>query len=705
MRERPSESLKQTANKLAQLIACGSTDTATLQALLQEFHADENIASHPVREDLQAPVASNAFVGIWKKTFTGKGMVFERDIKKKRQWHQWANVQKIYPKKEKKRIVLLGESVARGFFYDPYYTVAEELKGILENIPAMPPVEVTDLARTNCSMADLLELMHSFMALEPDGLVIFAGNNWAADFYDSFTHEDYAVLKMYFTKGSMAALKDFFENKLRKFIQSFFDKTAGLLSSAGIPIIFIVPGFNLADWKSSYNNRSLPWLPEQQVQSWFDLKVIAEKALIDNDATRLHAAASQMISLDPLNPYGYELLSKYFISAGQRERAGFNLELCRDTALVNRGDNNYPVCFGIIRQTILTAAKQKGFAVVDAHAVYALMAMDEIPGRKYFMDYCHLTIEAIRVTMQQTAKKVVQQLTGMEILLQDIPESGIEPGKEVRATAHFSAAIHNAHRDQPYEIILHHCREALSCSVDVKEIMLQYVNFSTRYASTALCGAFEATILSGKLRQYDGGFALQHPIGGKLMDIKLVNAIVEALDTTGIHIGHKVEELRLQEHAVGNEKVDLLESFYSRTSYNCFPGEHFNPGIVHARATESSFYFIAEGKHTLSFELTYRTPQYFLPDDVVKIVINGKEDQYIQLPMNERWQSTDFVIPVGLMINGLNKLTIQWPYRGLNNSTYRNDSPRDLLNLFSPVLGEIYSFSVIQKREVNVPAI
>jgi len=77
----------------------------------------------------------------------------------------------------KRRVLLIGESVARGYLYDPEFTPALALEKIVEPHFGDDGIEVIDLARTNLGYK-VRELAIAALPLEPDMAIIFAGNNW-----------------------------------------------------------------------------------------------------------------------------------------------------------------------------------------------------------------------------------------------------------------------------------------------------------------------------------------------------------------------------------------------------------------------------------------------------------------------------------------------------------------------------------------------
>lgn len=92
-------------------------------------------------------------------------------------WYNWANVSRIEAKGSKRRILLIGESVARGYLYDPDFTPALALQMMLDAQFGEGEVEIIDLARIGISYK-VRELALAALRLEPDMAIIFAGNNW-----------------------------------------------------------------------------------------------------------------------------------------------------------------------------------------------------------------------------------------------------------------------------------------------------------------------------------------------------------------------------------------------------------------------------------------------------------------------------------------------------------------------------------------------
>ncbi|MHA4811617.1 hypothetical protein ACX0G9_26205 [Flavitalea flava] len=709
MDHRPAESLKTIAAGLAGLICEESTDQEKLTRLLQQLtvrpEPDVFAPSLETTDAGETPdtgsipdavVKPEKVIGIWKQRLEKNGSFFERDPQQHGYWHLWANVHRIYPKKNKKRIVLLGESVARGYFYDPYYTVANELEGILNTIPGIRPAEVVDLARTSMMIDPLTHLVRSCSVLEPDAVVIFAGNNWFVKLRELIGEEDYKKMYALCEQELFSEIKPFLERKFSKIIVSFLQEVQEHLSSRNIPVIFLIPGYNLKDWRSDSIGNNLPWLPGDNLSDWLDAKERAEKALSQKEFDKLADAAGQMIAIDAYNPLGHELLASAYIAEKRWEEARKCLSEGRDAMLVNRGGNNQPRCFGIVRDTILTEAHKYGIRAVDLPKIFNEMTGDGIPDRNQYLDYCHLTVGAIKSAMRYTAQAIVSLIGGKELSLPEIKASTKEPGNEIQAIAHFCAAIHNAHKDQSMDIVCYHCRKALSLSPSISRMMLQFADLATRHTSTLLCKAFEEIMAGQKMKQYESGLALRHPRGGKLMDIGLVDTIAGVLETIGINIKEDVKKLRIREHLIGERKINLTEPFYSSSAHHEFFTGEEKPLFLQARSATTSFSFIADGKSVLYFELNYRTPAGYSADKHLHISVNHKEELAQEPPMSKTWTTYPFRIGPDQLTEGVNTLTIRWPFLAAPIAPMgREITARTFLDVFLTVFGEIHSFLVV----------
>ncbi|HWK05371.1 MAG TPA: hypothetical protein VNS58_17145 [Puia sp.] len=685
--------LKDISTELAKLLASGHAKEDLSIQMFEELAANYKIsASLPVHVNREAPTDSH--VGIWKKIKNADIAFFERDSAMSAEWPLWSSQHRIYPKKNKKRIVLLGESVARGYFYDPYYNVSTELESILNKNSAGNNNEVIDLAQTSQSYDGLRQLITSCTQLDPDTVIIFAGNNWIGTLYKSLCSETYDKMLQAFRSESVHGLRKYLELHFSNIIVDLLSIIQSSLIRKNIPVIFVIPGFNIMDWRSDPVGKNLPWLPDDNAGKWLAAKEKAQNALDNDDPDSFERSCKEMIGLDAFNPLPYEWLADHYIAGLRWAEARSCLSRGRDTVIINRGGNNYPRCLSVIAETIINHSPHFGITPVDLNAFFDTAAPHGISDRSIYLDYCHLTVGGIKLAMQHVAATLIP------VLYEELPIRRIEPSEQhpedsVLSAAHLCAAIHNAHNGQSYDIVKYHCEKAIKHDPDIKHAMIQYIDFATRRSSTILCKSFEDIIKGGKMRQYEGGFALRPPQGRKLLDVALIDAMSHSLKAVYVHMETAISQLRLQEHQIGAHKTDLLQACYISSTYLDFVNEETGH-YLQARNTTTEISFVSDGSHDILFAFTYRTPNRYCPDRRISITANQNEYPVMEIAMSNKWKNEHMILPKKHISPGVNKIVFTWPYtfepfritdQPLNESSFQN--------ALVPVLGEINSLTAV----------
>lgn len=689
---RPSDKLRPVADELAKLISAGSSERERMQALLEQLYANSMPPTPPRK-------AETGHVGIWKPTVGKDGATtYNRDPALLREWTLWADTAKIAVQSPHKRVVLLGESAARGYLYDPYYNLAKELDGILSKTKLTETVEVTDLAKTNLLLEELVALVPACMALRPDVLVIMAGNNWHFSVEKQLTGDDLARMRALLESGAYDELKACIEDKFRRVATAALQSIAAAAAQYSVPVIFVIPEFNLADWKSDADEQIIPWAPDARMACWLSAREKALAALARGQKGLLESAASLMIASDPTNPLGHELLAQCYLQEENWPAARHCLEQARDTVLFGRALRSKPRCFSVARQTILEEGKRLGMHVVDLVRIFEADANGALPSRDYFLDYCHMSVKGIRVAMTHTAAAVVEVMTGRRPAPHELAPSGIAPAAGVLANAHFCAAIHNAHGGQQDYIMEHHCRAALALSPAIKDAMHQFIDFASRYNSTKFCKSFSDILYSGNgFSQYTRSAGLLHARNNKLLDITLVDIMVNVLADAGMDLSASVNALRVQQHGAGPAQKNLLESFYVSNTYNAFIIED-KLNYLQARRTATEVWVVSNACASISLQLVYRTPGRQYDDKVVRLSCNG--EQLAEAPMSSAWACCNFSIPASCLREGVNCLVIEWPY---TSEPIAAGKPvlKDYFAACYPVLGEVYTLTAMQPLPVN----
>lgn len=584
------------------------------------------------------PKGKPGTLGIWEAGPQG----YQRSEALRDDWLHWADVQTIPPKGERKRVVLLGESVARGFLYDPDFNPAKALEAALLATLGQP-VEVVDLAKVNLQGPQLMELVGMAPALQPDVLVIFAGNNWA-QFDTPDRHLDATILREQGALGFKAQR----EQRLAAFLNMLRRPLAEL--SARLPIVLVIPEINLADWRLDAN-ADAPWLPAGHNQRWLECRAAALSALEARRLDEAAALAREMVELDGgTAASGWSILADCARIQGDLAAARKLLERARDARLWDFTLQT-PRTNSFIQQALRGCALPGRVAVVDLPACFAAWQDGELPGRGLFLDYCHLTSEGIRVAMAATARELTSLLdAGRSLpeigdLVNDIPA----PSPHIEATAHFAGALHSSDWGQSSSFISYLCHEAARQSPEVRQAMRVYLEVQVRRAPTWACKASESlsAFTTPSVQRYIVGIPkLFHPV--------LLPAIAEALEENGMPCLAFLDDLRKQERSLADRPFDLLDP-YHRSSLSDPDWREWPAPFRRVYSPTSRYPWVCLEPREVAFELNCRSGG----SGECQVRINGT--CVTRFPLTAEWSTFRFSAPENLVQSGVNWLEIDWP--------------------------------------------
>jgi len=278
---------KDKADRLAQLFE-SEEGARILQLITQLSQKDGASTEEPAR------AAGKLRVGTWEAANDVNGRSFVR-VETGDPWHLWANVQRIPPKGLRRRIVFVGESVARGLLYDPQFNPALALQEMMNAACGASEIEVIDLARTDLSHKQLQNLITSALHLEPDALVIFSGNNWNPLNKPS----DDELLDMASAlreAGSWRAIRESSESTLIAKAEETLRSLGKIIHERCIPVVFVLPEFNLADWRTECD--CPPLLNSNDTAAWLSARCEAEELLKGNQWEEAETLGHRLIELD-----------------------------------------------------------------------------------------------------------------------------------------------------------------------------------------------------------------------------------------------------------------------------------------------------------------------------------------------------------------------------------------------------------------------
>jgi len=644
------------------------------------------------------PPRQSRHIGIWeRKTENGKNC-FVRRLDTMDTWHLWANLGRIDAKGSGLRVLFTGESVARGYLYDPSFTPAMALQMMLEGQYGKDQVEVIDLARTNLGY-EIKDLALAALQLEPDVAIIFAGNNWgfAMPGFDEIVEIDSAI-----ESEGMAGVKRVCDEYIAKRVKRMVREIAAEFKSSGIPLIWIIPESNLGDWREPFTNA--PYLPANRNREWILTMKEARKALSEGNLAKAEELATRAVQLDEgTTAAGYRVLadSRRMENDPQGERK--YREYARDAQSWDSAIGFIPKPYAFSQQILREELLEHDCQVVDLPVLFDQYLKGELPGVRMFLDYCHLTSEGIRVAMSHAASCVVRAIDGVEQPWCTLLNEHIAPSPEIEAEASFLAAIHSAHKHQGYDIVHHFCKRALEHSTHVAEIMLSYIDFQVRNEVPLRMSEAEQQIFrlsSPLVHRY-----LFQKNNEKWLDRILLTAMADALEDAGIPGRERLEQLYLEEHNTKRAETDLLHPFYFQSAGQphelealCRPLEHADTNARYFRAywIDSKFIFVGEAGLPINLSLTCRLPRLSLDEGTISIDCNEKPQA--EITIGKQWSAWDITIPGEAVRNGVNELQIHWPMpTEFRSSEALHDVVTRVCEMkypeYYPIFGEVYTFT------------
>jgi hypothetical protein len=627
---RPAESLSALTRTLSEAFA--SEDGALLLGRLQAL----SLAARPLEPT--PPRARGGGIGVWEpRRAKGRGRELVRSPARASEWRFWADVERIGPKR-KRRVVLLGESVARGYLYDPALTPA----GVLASM--MPRREVVDLARTDLTMMELGGLLDGLPALEPDAIVLFAGNNWHNL---GFELADVARLAAAVReRGFTGSRRVFLDGMVLPRARALLDALAATARDLRARVVVVVPEFNLRDWRSEPSVLA-PVMPGEDNVVWLAAHARGQEAMGRGDLEAAAAAAGAMIDLDEgTSSSSQELLAAVLIARGRTEEARARLEAARDAAFGLLAPHS-PRCPAEVQDVLRDKSAEHGFALVDLPRVFARAQKGQLPDRRLFLDYCHLT----RAGMQLAMGEVAACLRRPGSPRASVAGPVLRPEDE--AAAHFLAAIHNAHYGQAAEVLRHHCARALALAPAFADVMRAYVDSHLGPGERWMSASFDVLSAHPAIGRY---LSVSDPrLMEKLADFALIEAMVASLEEAGVPA--RAAAARAMADADRSGAIDLLQPSRRATTFR-ERGSHALGGeraYMQAFTPTSVFFLTRPRAGPVSFRLTCRLPG---GGGEVTAAIEGEPG--VRLAVEEHWQTFEFDLRAP---EGLSRITLEWPVR------------------------------------------
>ncbi len=722
--QHPPDMLKSFANRFARLATSqdGSRTTrlmrltslmGTTPGVAPEPSLTDNFGGREAGDNSAASARTPARVGIWERKEENGQVYFARTMDTLKDWNFWANIGRIESKGTRRRIVFIGESVARGYLYDPQFTPAMALETILKSRLGDGEVEVIDLARTNLGL-EVRELAKSALMLEPDAVVIFSGNNWRIPFPPKI--DDTPLLDAILREQGLPGLKSFIEERLIVEVKRVASEVGAAYESRGVPVIWLVPEFNLGDWRDPITNA--PHLAGDANRQWIAHWDEARSAMQDGDLSTASEHAKRMVELDQgISAVGFYILAECSQRSGDIDAARRYFEAARDAVHWDASRSVSPRPFTVTQETLRAEVPKHGGDLVDIPALFHEYLDGGVPDRRLFLDYCHLTSEGIIVSMAATASRILHALNGTDVHWRSLVDERLGPSKEIEAEASFLAAVHNGHWWQTAELVQHYCDRAVQAWPGIAQVMTRFIDLQTRRAPMLMCRSAEQI---GGL----GSPLIQHYLlryNNQQLDQLLLDAVIASLGKLGIEAGERLKEIRREEHSVTWRNTNLLEYYYCSAALQ--PQEvlwvmprYENDTVpklsqyYKAYWLESRFVFIGEAKCPVQLRLTCRLPgELSLAEGRITLEVNG--ERIGEAVVGQQWTTLEALAGSRLVRDGINEVLIRWPMPDFPGLKGLEPILDDVMESYWPeffcVFGEVHTFVATDGRaaQPNAPQV
>lgn len=656
------------------------------------FRLMNTIYLNEILDEKKDKKSSTGRIGIWKKA-NGQYVLDETTAA---EWNFWSKMTSIPEKGEKKRVLFLGESVARGYFYDPFYNPCKELNDLFQT-NGKDGYEVIDLARTDLNYNMLIQLIEEAKQLEPDAVVIFGGNNW--DCSELWTRKPLEVAER-LKNGGMKTVLDYFNQSLMEQVKNLYSCLNELYIKHEIPVVFVIPEFNLLDWEDT--DMGLPWDADTNHAEWLNHMERLQKLFQENNYEQVIREALEHSDLDKkLSTRELNLLAKAYRASGNREEEQNCKKRAKDIAILYPKIST-PRTVTVVQEALRKEAENcRSLVIVDSGKIFRRES--KYINREFFMDYCHLTMHGIQLVMGEVFQKLLDLTQEHVTTSVDTKTCGKEENSRVQAEAHFLAAIHNAHWGQGAEIVKYHLQKACEFDGEMKSILKEFAFFQNRTLPVWM---------SKNAEEYLNGISEQRQRylsknKGLVLDKILTECIKEIVSDDEFNV--EIEMAINKTYGVHESAKNLLDPDYyvkaismSEAQYNWpeIPARLKRYGYYAAYSDTSSFCFVTDKAKEFVLRLVGRIPGEQSNNKVLRILLNGAV--VYEGKIAAEWSKFEVEISVDSVSEGYNELQLQWPDYSVHSAEQMEQMAEVLekrrVPEIIPIFGEIYTLLLENKE-------
>ncbi|ENZ7914798.1 hypothetical protein ACG99R_004921, partial [Klebsiella aerogenes] len=372
-------------------------------------------------------------IGIWSPVFEGTHLKYYK--RNKELFNRfggndasWSETERLYrANPHKKTIIYLGESVARGFVFDPVVTPAKLLN---DKISDHDDYEIVDLACTGMNASALLQTVQEALELHPDMLVIHAGNNWWNCWWGNPSGEVTTSL----IGLDIHQIKGVITQQVTLYISFILQSIVNLCKKTEVKLYFVLPEFNYSGWQNEFAIPS--WLDDQTSACWLGHMQNANNFYTLQKFPEMKAECNMALVLDnETSPLSLELMAK------AEEGLGNNLiakeyYIKAKNSVVWQYTTHTPRCPNFIEELIREIiGKNPECELIDLPELFYQRSGKVIPDKTLFVDYVHHSLKGMDWVSDAIASAITKKNTFIN--LSEVYEKDC-------AGSYLLAALHNA---------------------------------------------------------------------------------------------------------------------------------------------------------------------------------------------------------------------------------------------------------------------
>jgi hypothetical protein len=604
----------------------------------------------------------------------------------------------------RRRICLIGESAAEGFFYAPWLTpakvLAQQLTVCGEAAGVAGEWEVVDWATARLQLWQVLRRSAAALRARPDAVVVFAGNNWlglgaqpddyADDALDRFQEYAEAV-----EQGGPGALRWVSDRTVRAKARRGIDRLGAFAKAAGVPLLFVVPAANLVDFEV---RQPVFWLPGDGVARWHELYRQTVAALERGDPAGAAASAREMTALDGGDcATAYRLLATALLAERKTAEAAAALTAHYEAGCWDARTGRGSASPSPVRDEIAAGCRRHHLPCIDLTDVFTELTGSPLLDRRLFLDHCHQSAEGICLSMAAVAAEVLRAVGATAPpdmhRIAALPVPDLPP--PLAALSRLHAALYNAHINRPAAGGQAPVTEALiGQSIDAAGGVVR----SLRDYMAGILAPGRAYLTAACERNQGSRFPLQALAWlPSDLNIEALEPMARALESRGEDGLAELDRLLLENHSIDDGRRDIAGPRFREQEpviANTYALRQQPPSLFRARWPTSNFFLVTAGERAVDLDITLRLPPFAAASPAfVEVSVNGYPAGRVEVI--DRWQRQALRVEPGSLRRGLNRVSLTWPLPGDTGDAairtaverLRQGLPADLY----PIFGEVFS--------------